>query len=106
MLHSKTIVIDIDGVIMESEGLDYESAKPIQDNIDIINKLKDGGAKIVLFTARGYKTGVDWKFVTQLQLVRFGVKYDRLMFGKPAADYYIDDKMITLKGLAEKYYLR
>jgi hypothetical protein len=31
----------------------------------------------------------------------WGVKYHRIQFGKPAGDYYIDDKMIGLDVLAE-----
>lgn len=37
-------------------------------------------------------TGVDYKALTEGQLRKWGLKYHRLEFGKPAADKYIDDK--------------
>ena len=30
---------------------------------------------------------------------RWGLKYHELIFGKPNADYYIDDKMLDMKFL-------
>ena len=84
-------VIDIDGTICTQE-LDYYYANPKQNVIDKINKLYDDGNQIVMFTARGYETGIDWSGVTIGQLDRWGVKYHDLIFGKPSADMYIDDK--------------
>ena len=48
--------------------------------------------KIIFLTARGFKTGIDWKEITTNQLNKWGVKYHNLHFGKPNADFYIDDK--------------
>lgn len=96
----KKFVFDIDGVIAEfREALDYASAGPNKEMIEIINKLYDAGNYIVLFTARGYKTGIDWTDVTQKQMEDWGVKYHELKFGKPDADYYVDDKMLGLNTL-------
>lgn len=95
-----TFVFDIDGVIAGiQKDLDYALSEPNQRMIDIINKLYDYGNKIVLFTARGYVTGKDWSTVTEDQMKRWGVKYHELKFGKPNADYYIDDKMLGLERL-------
>ena len=89
-------VIDIDGVIASIvDDLDYSKAKPIRHNIARFNKLYDRGHQIVYFTARGTETGIDWSRETASQLKRWGVKYHNLLFGKPAADYYIDDKLIS-----------
>ena len=71
--------------------------------IDIINKLYDRGNKIVLFTARGYKTGIDWQKITEKQMRDWGVKYHELKFGKPDATYYIDDKMLDLNALVKAF---
>ena len=57
---------------------------------------------IIVFTARGYVTGKDWINVTTAQLAKCGLKYHELKFGKPAADYYIDDKLISIEELANK----
>ena len=67
--------------------------------IDIINKLYDMGNHIVLFTARGYVTGIDWSSVTKEQLSKWGLKYHELHFGKPNADYYVDDRMLPVDFL-------
>ncbi len=101
---NSTFVFDIDGVIAQfRENLDYASSCPIQDVIDIINKLYDRGNKIVLFTARGYKTGIDWQKITEKQMRDWGVKYHELKFGKPDATYYIDDKMLDLNVLVKAF---
>ena len=90
-----TLIFDIDGTICSQES-DYSQAKPIQEVIDKLNKKYDEGYKIVLFTARGTETGIDWSEVTAEQLERWGVKYHTLLFGKPAGLKYIDDKGISV----------
>jgi len=97
----KTFVVDIDGVLATIVASnDYALAGPIPENIRRVNRLHDAGNTIVLFTARGTVTGIDWGDTTRRQLSAWGLKYHRLLFGKPAADYYVDDKMITLEALA------
>jgi ribonucleotide monophosphatase NagD (HAD superfamily) len=99
----KTFCFDIDGVIMSlTPGNDYTKARPIVETINLINTLFDQGHYIILFTARGYVTKIDWEELTLKQLQSAGVCFHELKFGKPAADYYIDDKMIDLYSLAEK----
>lgn len=97
---NKTFVFDIDGVIAQiQKDLDYALSEPNERMINIINRLYDCGNKIVLFTARGYVTGKDWSKVTEEQMKRWGVKYHELKFGKPNADYYVDDKMLSMDRL-------
>lgn len=101
---NKTFVFDIDGVIAKlQKDLDYALSEPDERMIRIINRLYDYGNKIVLFTARGYVTGKDWSKVTEEQMRRWGVKYHELKFGKPNADYYVDDKMLSLERLLELF---
>lgn len=95
-----TFVFDIDGVIAKLTPMnDYSKAEPMEKTIAIINQLYHWGNKIVLLTARGYVTGFDWKETTEKQLDNWGLRYHELHFGKPNADYYIDDKMIGLDHL-------
>jgi len=97
-------VIDIDGVIaIFRSDLAYNEAEPNFEIINIINHLYDSGNFIVLFTARGYVTKKDWRVLTEKQLNLWGLKYHELHFGKPNADYYIDDKMLDL-SLFSKYF--
>ncbi len=96
----KQFVFDIDGVVAAfNPDLTYDTSGPNERMIQIINQLYDAGNRIVLFTARGYKTGIDWSEVTKEQMDRWGVKYHELKFGKPNADYYIDDKMLDMNTL-------
>lgn len=93
-------VFDIDGVItIPQDNINYNLSQPNNETIEIINYLYEHGNEIVIFTARGSKTGIDWKNHTIEQLKRWGVKYHDLKFGKPDADFYIDDKLIDLQSL-------
>ncbi len=95
-----TIVCDIDGIVAgKTPGNDYSTAYPMQQNIDLLNRLCDNGHKMVYFTARGYVTGIDWKETTEKQFAEWGVKYSELYFGKPNADVYIDDKFVPIEML-------
>lgn len=88
------LVFDIDGVVCTNTWGKYEEATPIQTNIDLINQLYSNGNTIIFFTARGYETKIDHRELTEMQLKQWGIKYHKLIFGKPSADYYIDDKAL------------
>ncbi len=99
-LENKSFCIDIDGVIATlTPGNNYNQALPLKENIKIINILFNKKNEIILFTARGNKTGIDWEETTRNQLKDWGVKFHKLMFGKPASDYYIDDRSISIHHL-------
>jgi len=96
-------VFDIDGTICSNTYGDYESAQPIQNRIDKVNKLYDAGNTIVFLTARGmgrsgnsqalaYKLFYD---LTKKQLDQWGAKHHNLFLGKPSGDFYIDDKGVS-----------
>ena len=91
-----TLIVDIDGTICFTDRTNYIQAYPRKEVIAEINKKYDEGYRIVFWTARGTKTGIDWSFETQNQLTEWGVKYHELHFGKPAGDLYIDDKCINV----------
>lgn len=95
-----TFVFDIDGVVAQlDETLQYDRELPLNKTIHIINRLYYMGNEIILFTARGYKTGIDWREVTERQMQDWGVCYHQLKFGKPAATFYVDDKNMDLEFL-------
>ena len=102
-MENKTYCFDIDGVIATLvDNLDYTKASPKYEIIDAVNTLYDQGHTIILFTARGSVSGIDWEDVTKDQMEAWGVKYHQLLFGKPAADFYVDDKMISLVDLIKQ----
>ena len=87
------IYIDIDETICHSPNVpDYTISHPIVENIEKANQLYDEGHTIVYWTARGTKTGIDWREQTEKQFGEWGVKYHGLKFGKPNYDLFIDDK--------------
>ena len=93
-------VFDIDGVVAVAKAnLQYDEEEPIMEVIEIINRLYDNGHTIIMNTARGYKTGIDWCEATKEQFARWGLKYSELKFGKPSADIYVDDKMLSVADL-------
>lgn len=91
---------DIDGVIAaKTRENDYAKAVPLERNIELLRELHRQGHQIVLFTARGYATGIDWRDVTKRQMEQWDVPHHQLLFGKPDADIYIDDKFFELSML-------
>ncbi len=97
-----TYVFDIDGTICNNTNGDYLKAVPMKERIDKVNDLFLKGHTIIFQTARGMgRSGnstayADRAFyeLTKEQLDGWGVRYHQLFLGKPAGDFYIDDKGI------------
>ena len=103
-----TFVIDVDDTICFTINRDFDNSIPNQPVIDKINKLYDKGWEIILFTARGAKScntleekEKKYRDITERWLKKHNVKYHALMFGKPNADYYVDDKNISINEFLE-----
>jgi hypothetical protein len=86
---------DIDGTICTNTNGDYLNAVPYPSVIAEINRLYAAGHRIMLATARGFTTGIDWREETERQLEAWGVSRHELHMGKPGADIYIDDKALN-----------
>jgi capsule biosynthesis phosphatase len=113
-----TYVIDVDGTICFAEKLengtyDYQNATPFRDVIDKINQLYKSGHKIILFTARGMRTyqknlekiHENVKPILVNWLLKNGVNYDELIFGKPWGEtvYYIDNRNLSLNSFVNQH---
>lgn len=96
-MDKKTYCFDIDGTICTNTNGTYEDAKPLFERISKVNELYDRGHTIILFTARGSTTNIDWTELTRNQMVEWGVKNHKILLGKPFADIYIDDKAVNDK---------
>ena len=100
-------VFDLDGTICTQEKSgEYHLAKPIPEMVKKVNELYDSGDYIIIFTARGMNTyGNEYDArgaydeLTRDWLVDNGVRFHQLLFGKPAADYYVDDKAVLPQEL-------
>jgi CMP-N,N'-diacetyllegionaminic acid synthase len=90
-----TIYVDIDNTITITDGLEYESAMPIAERINIINEMFDNGYKIIYWTARGSVSKIDYHKLTENQLKSWGCKYTELLMNKPNFCCFIDDKAIN-----------
>jgi hypothetical protein len=101
-MNNKIYVVDIDNTICTTPHGNYFSSKPIQEHIDQLNKLFDEGNKIIYYTARGSKTGVNWRELTERQLNEWGCKYEKLVMGKPFGDCYIGDTDINANDFFNK----
>ena len=96
---------DLDGTICDTplrpddNKPGYLESTPYPFMVDQVNRLFDEGHKIIIMTARGRGSGIDWTQLTIEQLDRWGVKYHELepMFHKPTADLFIDDKGINVE---------
>jgi capsule biosynthesis phosphatase len=108
----KRICFDLDSTLVGPPVVlgDYSTCQPIQKNIDLCNYLRRMNHYIIIHTARRMRThggnvGAVVKDIgkTTIQsLERFGIQYDELLFGKPHADVYIDDKALNANDDLQK----
>jgi len=94
MQRPQTFCFDLDGTLCTNTWGEYEQARPFPWAIERVNALARAGHRILIFTARGGTTGIDWRERTEAQLQAWGVHYDELVFGKPTADVYVDDRTV------------
>lgn len=98
----KVIYVDIDETICitPDNPRNYYDSKPLFDNIQKINSMFDSGDKIVYWTARGSRSGIDWYEHTKSQLDSWGAKYHELRCDKPYYDIFIDDKALNIERIS------
>ena len=99
------ICFDLDNTLVTYPTVagDYSTVKPMYKNLSLLKKLRDDGHEIIIYTARRMKTHngnvgkviKDIASVTIDTLDKFNIEYDELIFGKPIADIYIDDRAIN-----------
>ena len=99
------ICFDLDNTLVTYPSVpnDYSTVKPIKKMIDLLISLKQKGHEIIIYTARRMKTHhnnvgkviKDIALITINTLEKFNIPYDELLFGKPIADIYIDDRAIN-----------
>lgn len=82
---------------------DYSTVQPIDRNIRFLQFLKYLGHTIIIHTARRMRThgGNNGRVLADIgkltfdTLDKFNIPYDEIYFGKPDADFYIDDKALN-----------
>lgn len=93
------VCVDIDNTLVTSPTTkwDYSTVEPIHEMIHNVQLWKAQGHTIILHTARRTEThknnvGAAIADCARVTLERFQIPYDELLFGKPIADVYVDDK--------------
>ena len=86
------VYVDLDNTICyffknEDGDWDYSLSKPRHEQIKKINKLYMEGNEVVYWTARGSKTGMNWRELTIKRLNDWVCKYTRISkIKKPVYD--------------------
>jgi capsule biosynthesis phosphatase len=111
-IKNKRICFDLDNTLVTFPRVtgDYTSVQPIHNNIALLRYLKKMGNTIIIYTARRMKThggnvgkiNADIGKITFDTLDEFSIPYDEIYFGKPHADFYIDDLAVNCFGDLEK----
>lgn len=104
----KRYCFDLDGTICYTKLPDeeYINVKPIPGAVEYLQKLKADGNYIIIHTARNMKTynnNIGQIIANQSSVViewlkKHEIPFDELHFGKPLADFYIDDKAIRFES--------
>ena len=112
MIKPLRLCFDLDNTLVSFPEIpnDYTTVKPIQKNIDYLKYLKKFGNTIIIYTARKMKSSnsnigkvnKDIGKITFDTLDKFDIPYDEIYFGKPHADFYIDDLAINVYDSLEK----
>ena len=99
------ICFDFDNTLVSYPTVkgEYSTVKPITKNIKFLRLLKNLGHTIIIYTARRMKTHggnvgkvvADISQVTLDTLSKFNIPYDEIYFGKPYANFYIDDLAVN-----------
>ena len=99
------ICFDLDNTLVTYPQVagDYSTVRPIMSMINLARNLHEQGHTIIIYTARRmitHKNNIgavikDIGSQTFKTLEEFNIPYDELIFGKPIADMYIDDRAIN-----------
>jgi capsule biosynthesis phosphatase len=112
IIKQKRFCFDLDNTLVTYPTVkgDYTTVKPIEKNINFLKYLKSFGNTIIIYTARRMKThhgnigkiNADIGKITFETLENFNIPYDEIYFGKPYADFYIDDLGVSCFDDLEK----
>jgi capsule biosynthesis phosphatase len=99
------VCFDLDNTLVTYPVIvgDYTTVRPISNMIKIVKRLKSEGHTIIIHTARrmathNHNVGATIKdigMITLNTLAEFDIPYDEIIFGKPIADIYVDDRAVN-----------
>ena len=111
LIKKKILCFDLDNVICATKGMNYKKSKPKKKIVSLINNLYESGHYIKIFTGRYMGRNNDSIILakkqgytnTKKQINSWGVKYHKLIFGKPSYDIFVDDKCYNF---SKNWYLK
>lgn len=99
------VCFDLDNTLVTYPKIpgDYTTVSPIKPMIELARSLHNEGHTVIIYTARRMKTHggnigaviKDIGCITFDTLKEFDIPYDEIIFGKPIADVYIDDRAVN-----------
>ncbi len=112
------ICFDLDNTLCENRqaGQEYKDVLPKEGAVEYLQSLRDKGHYIIIHTARNmvtYNNNLGQIIANQAPVVidwlkKYNFVYDELLFGKPHADYFVDDKGIrftTFENLKQELHI-
>ncbi len=99
------ICFDLDNTLVTYPVVpnDYSTVRPIHAMIDVARKAKAEGHTVIIYTARRMETHkhngaaalADIGRITFATLDKFNIPCDEIVFGKPIAHIYVDDRAVN-----------
>lgn len=93
MAHEPVIAIDIDDTVYDYDGYIFQQWGPLKEGARVgLEKLKSAGLRLMAFTSR---CDIEYDaLVARLEQDNILQFFDRIQFGKPVCDAYLDDRGI------------
>jgi CMP-N,N'-diacetyllegionaminic acid synthase len=96
-LKGKIYIFDVDGVLATYvRKNDFESARALQDSINIVNQLYARGNRILLHSNLGTSQNSDRNRAFEKMIQDWGVKYHEVIYSDLQSDYCITDRSTSL----------
>lgn len=99
------ICFDLDNTLVTYPNVpgDYSTVQPVPNMVALAQWARNNGHTVIVYTARRMLTHkhnvgrvtADIARVTFDTLDKFNIPYDEIIFGKPIADVYIDDRCVS-----------
>ena len=104
------IMIDLDDTLSVTRNRDWENAEPIMAAVERVREVREKipDAEVWIHTSRGMnscegdvnKAEAKYRALIEAWLKKHNIKVDGVIFGKPLADLYIDDKAMSAEEFA------
>lgn len=95
----KTFAFSLTVLVAQGSEDDLSAATPEPAAISLVNRLHALGNTVLVHAGGDPATGAPGNDEAAQRLREWGVKFDRLVRGRPRADFHVDDRMIPIFSL-------